>query len=208
MTQIDHLVIGAASLDAGRAWMETRLGVPATGAGKHPAMSTHNALWRVGECYMEVIAVDPNAPDVGRPRWFGLDDPRVQAMLADGPRLLTWVARVPDMDAALERVAYDPGPALAFTRDALHWQLTVPNDGHPAHEGRAPALIAWDAGSTPPSDSLPDQGVSLASLSVRNDPPAVQALTRSGLDHLVTFTEQDTPLVAMLNTPNGPVVLS
>ncbi|MBB5515431.1 hypothetical protein FHS89_001443 [Rubricella aquisinus] len=208
MTQIDHLVVGAASLEEGRAWMEAQLGLPATGAGKHPAMSTHNALWRVGPCYMEVIAIDPAAPDPGRPRWFGLDDPTVQAMLSKGPRLLTWVARVDDMPSALERVTYDPGPALPFTRDALRWQLTVPEDGHPAHEGCAPALIAWDEGSTPPSASLPDQGIGLEHFSLRDTAPVREAITRSGLAHLVTFSEQDTPLRAVLTTPMGRVILS
>jgi hypothetical protein len=208
MTVIDHLVVGAASLDEGRAWMEAQLGLPATGAGKHPAMSTHNALWRVGTCYMEVIAINPDAPDPGRPRWFGLDDPTVQAMLSKGPRLLTWVARVDDLDSALERVTYDPGPALPFTRDALRWHLTVPNDGHPALDGCAPALIAWEAGSTPPSDSLPDQGIGLDSLSLWDRPDTRAAITESGLSALVSFAEQDTPLRAVLSTPSGQVILS
>ena len=56
---LDHIVIAAQSLDEGRAWAEAKLGVPPAGGGHHAAMGTHNALWGMGACYLEVIAVDP-----------------------------------------------------------------------------------------------------------------------------------------------------
>jgi hypothetical protein len=37
-------------------------------------MGTHNRLLKLGEgFYLELIAIDPQAPPPGRPRWFGLD---------------------------------------------------------------------------------------------------------------------------------------
>src|SRR5215211_7084386 len=62
-TVFDHLVVAAARLDEGAAWVRERLGVEMNPGGRHPRMGTHNRLLRVGPGrYMEVIAVDPDAP--------------------------------------------------------------------------------------------------------------------------------------------------
>lgn len=43
---------------------------------------THNrCLGMEDGIYLEVIAVDPEAPPPSRPRWFGLDDPFMQVGL-------------------------------------------------------------------------------------------------------------------------------
>lgn len=45
----------------------------------HPQFGTHNrCLGMEDGIYLEVIAVDPEAPPPSRPRWFGLDDPSMQ----------------------------------------------------------------------------------------------------------------------------------
>ncbi len=75
MSKLDHLAIVAPTLEEGVAYVEKTLGVPMAAGGKHPEMGTHNRLLRLGDdIYLEVIAVDPEAPRPERPRWFGLDD--------------------------------------------------------------------------------------------------------------------------------------
>ena len=93
--QIDHLVVSASRLADGVAYVEQKLGLRMLPGGKHPDMGTHNALLNLGETYLEVIAIDPeaNAPD--HPRWFNLDN------FTGPPRLTNWVARTDDLDAAL-----------------------------------------------------------------------------------------------------------
>ena len=79
-TEIDHLVVVADSLDQGVAWCKATLGVVPGPGGKHAFMGTHNRLLNLSSpafpaCYLEIIAIDPNALPPSRPRWFGMDDP-------------------------------------------------------------------------------------------------------------------------------------
>ncbi len=178
--EIDHLVFGAADLAAGTAWMTAALGAPSAGGGKHAAMSTHNALWRVGNAYLEVIAVDPGAPDPGRVRWFSLDDPATRAALDTGTcRLLTWVASTRDIAASRAACAHDPGPVLAFSRDDLDWHLTVPEDGRLTGGGTVPHLIEWPDPGRSPGRTLPEQGLDIADFSA-----SVTAATRDFLSRM------------------------
>jgi hypothetical protein len=92
--EIDHLVIAAHDLAHGVHWCEQTLGVTPGPGGRHPLMSTHNRLLKLDagpghpRAYLEIIAIDPEAPPPGRARWFGLDDAALQASLREAPRLV------------------------------------------------------------------------------------------------------------------------
>uniref|UniRef100_UPI0039B8CB19 VOC family protein n=1 Tax=Albidovulum sp. TaxID=1872424 RepID=UPI0039B8CB19 len=82
----DHLAVSAASLDYGARVVEAALGIGLESGGKHPFMGTHNRLLSLGPGeYLEVIAIDPEAPGPERPRWFRLDT------FTGPPRLTNWV---------------------------------------------------------------------------------------------------------------------
>src|SRR6478672_11432527 len=122
---IDHLVVAAATLDQGCDWLESGLRVRPQPGGRHPTMGTHNAVLRLGDrCYLEVIAIDPAAPAPLRTRWFDLDEPRMRATLAEGPRLVHFVARTDDIEALAARSPEDLGFVLPFTRGDFRWRLT------------------------------------------------------------------------------------
>ena len=92
MHKIDHFAIGATSLDAGVDALEPTLGIRVPDGSKHTLMSTHNCVMQSGnESFFELIAIDPDAPDPGRPRWFTLDFTTTQKRLAERPRALCWV---------------------------------------------------------------------------------------------------------------------
>jgi hypothetical protein len=206
----DHLVVAAASLDAGCAFVAARLGVRPQPGGRHDAMGTHNALLRLGaRLYLEVIAVDPDAAAPARPRWFDLDEPRMRAALAERPRLVHWVARSDDIDAARARASVDPGPVLALSRGEFRWRITVPADGHLPGGGLLPTLIRWDVDAHP-ADRLPDAGLRLEALAGEHpDPAAIRAgLAALGLaDALKVSYGRHPRLAAMLRTRRGLVTL-
>jgi hypothetical protein len=173
--QLDHLVVAAASLEQGAAWCETRFGVVPAAGGRHAFMGTHNRLLRLSgtrtgdwpDAYLEIIAIDPDAPSPGRPRWFGLDEPQVRASLAASPRLVHWVARAADPEGLRADWAahgVDPGPVERAERPTpaglLRWRITIPVDGRPARGGRLPALIAWE-GAHPAGRIDPAAGLQL-----------------------------------------------
>ncbi|MGH6623755.1 MAG: VOC family protein, partial [Burkholderiaceae bacterium] len=90
-SELDHLIVACSDLATGVSWVAERLGVEPQPGGRHEAMGTHNALLRLGaRCYLEVIAIDPEAAAPARPRWFGLDDETTRTALARSPALLTW----------------------------------------------------------------------------------------------------------------------
>lgn len=207
---VDHLVIGAATLEQGAAWCAATLGVLPGPGGKHPLMGTHNLLLSLDSpafprCYLEIIAIDPVAPPPARRRWFDLDDPALRATLAAGPRLIHWVARCTDAPtecAALRAAGIDRGEVLQAERDTprglLRWRIAVRPDGRRLHGGALPTLIEW--GDVHPADSLPASGLQLESL-------AVGALPAVAAQRLPTAVSTHETFAATLATPLGRIRL-
>jgi len=164
--KLDHIVVAAATLEDGEAFITARTGATPSRGGKHVAMGTHNSLLRLGErTYLEIIAIDPDAKAPSRQRWFALDRPSMRATLDVSPRLITWVARCSDIDAARAACTgaggVDPGPVHPMSRGEVHWRITIPDDGMLPGGGAIPTLIEWPD-TRHPADALPDSGVRLA----------------------------------------------
>src|SRR5690606_25598942 len=115
---LDHLVVAAATLDEGEAWLRRRLGTRLSPGGSHPGYGTHNRLLRLGGAqHFEWLAPDPAPAGAGRKlpraRLFGLDQPAMAQALASGPRLAHLVFRVlspASLASVVPRLRYDPGP--------------------------------------------------------------------------------------------------
>lgn len=209
MATLDHLVLATHDLAQGAAWLEDHLGVPLAPGGVHTTMGTHNRLLRLGpSLYLELIAIDPQAPAPQRPRWFALDTPAMQARIAERPRLIHWVARSADI-AMESAVCPDPlGEITTMQRGEFEWLITVPADGHLPGDGLLPTLIEWRV-SRCPADALPDAGCTLLKIEGFHAEPEriVAALAQIGLqDALAIFpaTPGEAPaLAAWLKTPLG-----
>lgn len=202
---LDHIVVAADSLKQGAEYIKSVLDVYPMMGGKHVLMGTHNMLLNLGNrTYLEAIAIDPEAPSPGRPRWFGLDEPEVRAGLRERPRLIGWVARTDDIHAYLAASPVDLGRISEASRGDLRWLITIPEDGKPRGDGLIPTLIQW--GETHPTDSMPDSGCELLELiGFHPDPqPIHQTLTQLGLERSLRLEQGDSiRLEARIRTPSG-----
>lgn len=222
--EVDHLVVAGRTLDECVQWCEATVGLSPGPGGAHPLMGTHNRLLLCSgsgfeHSYLELIAVERGKRPTRLPaqrRWFDLDDEALQATLQrQGPRLVHFVARVPDAPKAVQALAagspaIDRGAVVEASRDTpagrLEWRITVRDDGQRLMYGALPTLIQW--GAVHPTDSMPAAGLELVSLTASH--PRVELLreayARIGLAGVDVL--QGAPnLVATLRTPRGLVTL-
>ena len=129
-----------------------------------------------------------------------------------GPRLIHWVARVPDVAGACATLAgldIDRGEILQASRmtprGLLQWRIAVRADGRRLFDGGLPTLIQW--GAAHPADSLPASGVSLQALRLGHPDAATlaRALACVGLGDVAATASAEPSLQAELLTPRGPV---
>ncbi|MGS5089146.1 VOC family protein [Hydrogenophaga sp. A37] len=225
--QIDHIVVAARTLDEGAAWCEATLGVVPGPGGEHALFGTHNRLLRLScaqapSAYLEIIAIHPQATPTraaGLRRWFDLDDPVLQARLAQhGPQLVHWVASVPDINAATagwRDLGIERGPVIPASRPTptglLQWRISVRDDGQRLFDGVLPTLIQWghSSGNQHPADVMPASGLTLQSLTLSHpEAPRLQAaMDNIGLAAMAV-TPGPAALTALLDTPQGPFMLS
>jgi hypothetical protein len=221
---LDHLVVLAPSLASGVAWAEATLGVTPGPGGEHPLMGTHNRLLRLsngkgqpGAAYLEIIAINPAATPTLQPperRWFDMDDPALRERVAQhGPQLVHWVARVPDLTAALlawRELGIDRGEARAASRPTpgglLQWQISLRPDGQRLFDGCLPTLIEW--GPHHPTASMPGSGLALQSLALQHPQAALLQATCQAIGlNEVLISAGPARLSAQLATPRGTLTL-
>ncbi|MDB6176400.1 VOC family protein [Paracoccus sp. Z330] len=207
--RIDHIAIGAANLEQGQAALRDILGVTVPPGGKHEAMSTHNCVMQTGnQTFLEIIAIDPDAPAPGRVRWFSLDDDATRDRIAQRPRALCWVVGTDDLDAVVAASPIDLGEVIELSRGGRSWRLTVPRDGHLPEGGLLPAFIEWSPGPHP-SQGQQDLGVRLQSVVLTHPRPAELngTLVALGIDHLARVDQGPAGLSFAVDTPDGPAVI-
>ncbi|MCO4257245.1 VOC family protein [Pseudarthrobacter cellobiosi] len=124
--RIDHLVIAADPLEQGVAWCGATFGVQPSGGGKHALMGTHNRVLdistvRYPQCYLEIIAIDPESPAPGRPRWFGLDQPTLREAVRQCPLLVHAVAQT----GMMEMLCSAWPTSTSTSTPACHWQRSA-----------------------------------------------------------------------------------
>ena len=225
--RLDHLVVLADTLSEGVSWCEATLGVTPGPGGDPPLFGTHNRLLSIAApgfalAYIEIIAINKEAVSahaasaIGTKRWFDMDDEVLRgAVRLHGPRLIHWVARVPDVASACTALAargIDRGDVLAASRPTatglLEWKIAVRPDGRRLMDGCLPTLIEW--GDVHPAAAMPASGLALQSLNLRH-PQAEElrdALGALGLGNVSVYSGESPVLQAVLHTPRGAVTLS
>lgn len=193
---LDHLVYATPDLYATVRELAGLLGAEPAEGGRHVGLGTRNYLLGLGgRRYLEIIGPDPDQPDPGLARPFGLD-------LLPGPRLVTWAIHPADLDAAVVRArerGYEPGDVHPMSRrtpeELLEWRLTSsPGD---TGDGLVPFLIDWRATTHPAERGLPV--VELTSLTALHPDPATVAANLAALGVELEVAAGDEPrLVAVV----------
>lgn len=209
--EFDHLIVAAPDMEQSLSDFESLLGIQAQGGGSHAGLGTCNALFGLGAGrYLEVVGPDPGQPEFVGSRRYGLDT------LTD-LRLVTWCLRPADLDeriAALREEGYDPGEVRQMTRHlpdggSLHWRVATHmfHDPGPALGGVVPFMIDWGQ-TVHPSTNLPVD-LELVGLHAYHPEPARAATQTAAWGGGLRVFETNAPrLEAVLQTPNGRVVLS
>ena len=203
--KIDHIVIGASSLTEGKRVLEPLLGVNLPIGGKHELVSTHNCVLQSGhDTYLELIAIDPDAPAPSRRRWFSLDEDHTTTKLAVRPRALTWVVSTANLDKLVAESPIDLGEVLDLSRDDLNWRLTVPRDGSLPEGGLIPSFISWPNGQSP-APRLADHGLQLTSVSISHPDPVklMDIMDALNIAHLAEISKGEPGLRFSISCPNG-----
>lgn len=218
--RIDHLVVVADSLEQGSHWCEATLGAAPVAGGRHPLMGTHNRLLAIGserypQSYLEIIAIDPDAPAPSRPRWMAMDDPALRAAVHEAPRFVHVAARTSMIEMVrwgLINCGLNPGVPMAAERATpaglLKWRITVRDDGLAECDGALPTLIEWQGPH--PCDRLPPSSVQLRELTLRGLPSqALEVLKLPAVSTPARKREatREPALSATFDTPRGTVTL-
>ncbi|MEM1302524.1 MAG: VOC family protein [Pseudomonadota bacterium] len=195
--ELDHIVVATTDLARGVAEID----LPWLPGGVHVDFGTHNRLLSLGSAdYLELIAVNPDAPPLDKMRWYDMDQ-------FEGPtRVQNWVLRTGDLEAALARFGDGFGVIHELSRGELRWRMAVPETGILPFDNCAPALIQWE--TPPPMPGLRDQGHRLVELVVSHPEAEDMAALFAGLsDGRVRFEVGAARIKATLSGPSGPVVL-
>ncbi|WP_436757706.1 VOC family protein [Streptosporangium sp. V21-05] len=194
---LDHLVYATPDLYGTVRELAGLLGAEPVEGGRHVGLGTRNYLLGLGgRRYLEIIGPDPDQPDPGLARPFGLD-------LLPGPRLVTWAIHPDDLDAVVARArerGYEPGDVHPMSRrtpegELLEWRLTSSPDD--TGDGLVPFLIDWGSTAHPAERGLPV--VELTSLTAFHPDPATVAGYLSALGTELEVAAGDEPrLVAVI----------
>ena len=200
----DHLLWGAADLDAAIDTLAERTEVRATAGGRHPDLGTHNAIAALGrKRFLEVIAPDPTLrPGALARRLAGLKM----------PTLIMWAARTLSAADTAARAK-----AEGYQADLVEGHRERP-DGQvvrwtnvfvTGHGGGTlvPFFIEWHGSSHPADDGA--RGLRLQAL--RAETPQAEGLRAvlKALDVRVAVRKAATArLVAVLDTPRGRIELA
>lgn len=198
MLTLDHLAVAAATLNEGRIAVESALGVSLQQGGEHAYFGTHNLLLGLEDgLYLEVIAINPDAPSPPYARWFDLD------RFEGAPRLSNWICRSGDLLPSVGHFS-GAGTPVALERGSLRWQMAVPEDGVLPFDNMFPALMQWH-GREHPAQMLRPSGCRLQRLIVSH-PQADElrdVMTPALQDTRVVYETGVIGLSAEIATPDG-----
>jgi catechol 2,3-dioxygenase-like lactoylglutathione lyase family enzyme len=151
LSAVDHVAIAAPDPDAAAAELERRLGLQATGGGRHPGAGTFNRIVWLADAYVELIGVDDREAAARHPLGAA-----TLAALDDGGGLAGYALLSAEVDATVARLqaaGSHIGPVIAGERvrqdgERVQWWTAMPErlgpDGLPFLIRHALTGAEWD----------------------------------------------------------------
>jgi hypothetical protein len=187
-SRIDHLVIAVPDVDAAALELEERIGLRATGGGRHEGMGTRNRIaWLADGSYLELIAVE-DRDDAGR---WPVGAAAVEALAGHGGGLACYALVEDDLDARvaeLRAAGSSISPAVAGSRrradgELVEWWTAAPErialpEGVPFLIRHASTGSEWGPEAMAARAAIPHplpSPVTLARLDLASDDPPAQA---------------------------------
>ena len=122
MHKLDHIVLGAVTLEEGTEYVERILQAKLSNVGYHKNMGTHNRVIRISDkVYLEVVAIDPEIKNIKNKKWFNLDNLNLQSKLKKSPQIIGYV--IENKDISISKY-YDP--FFEASRANFRWQFAMP----------------------------------------------------------------------------------
>lgn len=185
---IDHLVIAVPDVDAAALELEERIGLRATGGGRHEGMGTRNRIaWLADGSYLELIGVED--PDDAR-RW-PVGAAAAEALAARGGGLACYALVEDDLEARvaeLRAAGSSISPAVAGSRrrpdgELVEWWTAAPErialpEGVPFLIRHAYTGAEWGPEAVAARAAIPHPlpaPVTLARLDLASEDPPAQA---------------------------------
>jgi hypothetical protein len=207
LLKLDHLTVIAPTLTEGVSHVRNCLELDVPFGTRHDYMGTHNHRLQLGNSvYLEIVALDLEGAEPGRPRWFGLDNQvKVRTDWNEGRRLRGWVANTETIDSVLSTHGAIFGDKVPLPAADPTFAFTIPRDGSLPLDGVAPSIIDHRGDSSYVA-SIPDLGARLHSVILEHpDRAGIEALYRElAIDHPPVIVQA--PKVryrALIETPTG-----
>ncbi len=191
-------------LEAGIQYFEEKLGVVPVFGGYHKTQGTKNALLNLSnECYLEIIAIDPDNVDVTQDRWMGID-------LLDGPKLIRWAIKSSNLrnDQSILRKHHStmgeihPGSRQTASGELLKWELIMPLSTPEVEV--VPFVLDWSQSEMHPTEVLAPSGFELYRIQLTHSEPGTITPVLQALDVEVGLVKGETAKInALLIGPNG-----
>jgi hypothetical protein len=207
LLKLDHLTVIAPTLTEGVLHVRNCLDLDVPFGTRHDYMGTHNHRLQLGNSvYLEIVALDPEGTEPGRPRWFGLDNQeKVRSDWNEGRRLRGWVANTDTIDSVVSTHGAIFGDKVPLPIGNPTFDFAIPEDGLLPLDGVAPSIIDHRGDSTYVT-SIPDLGARLRSLTLEHPNPAtIEALYRKlSIEHPPVIVQASKVRYrALIETPAG-----
>jgi hypothetical protein len=194
---IDHVILGINSLDAGIEEFARLTGVTAQKGGEHPGRGTQNALVSLGSGrYLEIIAPLPLAPKPAEIPFTRLTPSGWALHARDLAAVITRLKA-----AGFDTVGPTPGSRRRPDGSTLEWQ-TVGATG--AGLDLAPFFIQWAATTPHPSTTSPG-GCRLESLTLSDAHPEALKRFLGAVGYKADLRAGEPAMRLELQCPKGPV---